>query len=401
LSAAGRLRRGRAEPHSRRAMSAPSTSDTRPGRIDIPRWVQLAVLPVLLIVGWFTLGAVSQVVFMFLVAGLVALVLNPLVRGLERMHVHRYVGVFLVYLAFVGVVALLAVLIWPPLVRQLRELATSLPGMADQTSAVLVRLQQFVDRAGLGIDVRQQLRSALTAVAERLPQTTTTMVDVGVTVVRQVTTLIIVVVISIYMLLDARRIGAFVAGHFPTGSRSDGEEYVRSARSAVVGYVKAQVLLSTVMGASVGLAMWLLSLVGLFPSGGGYALFFGAWAALMEAIPYLGPVLAAVPPTFVALFDSPLSALWVILTFVLIQEVEGHILIPVIMGSRFRVHPLVVIFAILAGGEIHGMLVAIPLIPLVKETYLFLRPRVHFEGWRRTAAETLDPLSDDGPARGV
>jgi predicted PurR-regulated permease PerM len=124
----------------------------------------------------------------------------------------------------------------------------------------------------------------------------------------------------------------------------------------------------------------------------------------MEAIPYLGPVLAAVPPTFVALFDSPLSALWVVLTFVLIQEVEGHILVPVIMGSRFRVHPLVVIFAILAGGEIHGitgMLVAIPLIPLVKETYVFLRPRVHFEGWRRAAAETLDPLSDDGPAHGL
>ena len=64
-----------------------------------------------------------------------------------------------------------------------------------------------------------------------------------------------------------------------------------------------------------------------------------------------------------------------IITFILIQEVEGHILVPVIMGSRFRVHPLVVIFAILAGGEIHGitgMLIAIPLIPLIKETYVVL-----------------------------
>ena len=104
----------------------------------------------------------------------------------------------------------------------------------------------------------------------------------------------------------------------------------------------------------------------------------------MEAIPYLGPVLAAVPPTVVAVFDSPLAALWVIITFVLIQEIEGHILVPVIMGSRFRVHPLVVIFAVLAGGEIHGitgMLIAIPLIPLVKETIVFLRPRTQFEGW--------------------
>ena len=159
---------------------------------------------------------------------------------------------------------------------------------------------------------------------------------------------------------------------------------MRSAKTAVVDYVKAQVLLSAVLGASVGVAMWILSLIGAFPSGGRYALFFGVWAGLMEAIPYLGPVLAAVPPSVVAVFDSPLSALWVIITFVLIQEVEGHILVPVIMGSRFRVHPLVVIFAILAGGEIHGitgMLIAIPLIPLIKETWLFFRPRLQFEGW--------------------
>ncbi len=147
--------------------------------------------------------------------------------------------------------------------------------------------------------------------------------------------------------------------------------------------------------------MWLLSLVGAFPNGARYALFFGVWAGLMEAIPYLGPVLAAVPPTLVAVFDSPLAALWVIIAFVLIQEVEGHILVPVIMGSRFRVHPLVVIFAILAGGEIHGItgaLVAIPLIPLFKETYAFLRPRLRFERWPSDARGVVDSAIGDGHA---
>jgi predicted PurR-regulated permease PerM len=271
-----------------------------------------------------------------------------------------------------------------PVVQQLRSLASALPGMGDQAGAGVARLQRLSDRAGLGIDVAEQIRNTLTAIADRIPQFTTNVVDVGFTVVRQVTTFIIIVVLSIYMLLDGRRIGAFIARRFPTHSEADGREYVRSAKTAVVDYVKAQVLLSTVMGASVGLAMYILSLVGAFPSGARYALFFGVWAAFMEAIPYLGPVLAAVPPSVVAVFDSPLSALWVIITFILIQEVEGHILIPVIMGSRFRVHPLVVIFAILAGGEIHGitgMLIAIPLIPLVKETWLFFRPRLQFEGW--------------------
>jgi predicted PurR-regulated permease PerM len=358
--------------------------DVAPGRIRIPRWVQLAALPALLIVGWFVLAAVGQVVFIFLIAALVALVLNPLVHGLERLHVPRYAGVFVVYLGFVALVVLAVALVWPPIEDQLRALAAALPGMGGQANATIARLQQLADRAGLRIDVATQISSALRAVAARIPQFTGNVMSIGVTVVRQVTYFIIIVVLSIYMLLDGRRIGRFVARHFPTRSEADGREYARNARAAVVDYVKAQVLLSAVMGASVGAAMWVLSLVGAFPSGGRYALFFGAWAALMEAIPYLGPVLAAVPPTLIALFESPLSALWVIVTFVLIQEVEGHVLVPVIMGSRFRVHPLVVIFAILAGGEIHGitgMLVAIPLIPLVKETWMFLRPRIEFEGW--------------------
>jgi predicted PurR-regulated permease PerM len=125
----------------------------------------------------------------------------------------------------------------------------------------------------------------------------------------------------------------------------------------------------------------------------------------MEAIPYLGPVLAAVPPAVVAIFDSPLAALWVIITFILIQEIEGHVLVPVIMGSRFRVHPLVVIFAVLAGGEIHGitgMLIAIPLIPLIRETVDFVRPRLRFESWgAAVGAPGADPASPASDAAKV
>jgi putative heme transporter len=373
------------------------------GRIYVPRWVQLAVLPVLLIVAWFTFEAIGQVVFIFVVAGLIALVLNPLVRGLERLHITRYVGVFVVYVVFIAIMGVLVALVWPPVVHQLRNLTTALPGMADQAGDTIASLQRLADRAGLSINIQAQIKASFTAVAGRVPSLTSGVVDMGVTVVRQITYLIIIVVISIYMLLDAKRLGGFVAGHFPTRNMSDGEEYVRRAQTAVADYVKAQVLLSAILGASVGLAMWLLSMIGAFPSGARYALFFGVWAGLMEAIPYLGPVLAAVPPTVVAAFDSPLAALWVIVTFVVIQEVEGHILVPVIMGGRFRVHPLVVIFAILAGGEIHGitgMLIAIPLIPLVKETIVFLRPRVGFEGWRGAAGGAIATLQLDEPGAG-
>ena len=178
----------------------------------------------------------------------------------------------------------------------------------------------------------------------------------------------------------------------------------------MVDYVKAQVLLSAALGASVGLAMWLLSVIGVFPTGGKYALFFGVWTGLHggHPLPRARARRRAADPRGRSSI-RPLTALWVILTFILIQQVEGHILVPVIMGSRFRVHPLVVIFAILAGGEIHGvtgMLMAIPLIPLVKETIVFLRPRVQLralgpDGARRrwSRRSTPAPAPSEGSGR--
>jgi len=383
-----------------------ATSDPScgPGRIFVPRWVQLALLPALVIVAWFALGALQQVLFIFFVAAFIALVLNPLVHLLERAHLPRFAGVTLVYVAFLAVVIAIVLLVWPPFVRQMNALVDAIPGTADDARGGIQRLQEISDRYGLGIQVEQEIRNLAATISKRIPAASRDILGVGAEVVRQVTLAIIVIVISIYMLLDGQRIGRFIADHFPTHSEADGEEYVGRAQGAVVDYVKAQLLLSVVLGISVGLAMWLLGVAGVFPNGGKYALFFGVWAGVMEALPYLGPVLAAIPPTFIALFESPAAALWVILVFVLIQEVEGHALVPVIMGGRFRVHPLIVIFAILAGGEIHGimgMLLAIPLIPLVKETVVFLRPRVSFEGWcfavRGAVGDALEPGSGARP----
>jgi predicted PurR-regulated permease PerM len=372
-----------------------ATSDPTcdPGRIFVPRWVQLALLPALAIIAWFAIGALEQVLFIFLVAAFIAMVLNPLVRLLERVHVPRFLGVALVYLAFIAVVVAIVLLVWPPVVDQMNALLDAVPGTAQEARGGIQRLQHISDRYGLGIQVDKEIRDLAATISEKIPAASRDILGVGAQVLRQVTIAIIVIVISIYMLLDARRIGRFVAGHFPTHSASDGEEYVRRTQDAVVDYVKAQLLLSAILGTSVGLAMYLLGVIGVFPNGGKYALFFGVWAGVMEALPYLGPVLAAIPPTFVALFESPVAALWVILVFILIQEVEGHVLVPVIMGGRFHVHPLIVIFAILAGGEIHGimgMLLAIPLIPLVRETIVFLRPRLCFEGWGVAVRAAVD-----------
>jgi predicted PurR-regulated permease PerM len=365
------------------------------GHIEIPRWVQLGTLPVLLIIAWFTIGLVGEAIFVFLTAMLIALILNPIVRALQRARIPRPVGVFLVYLGFIAVIVLIGVLVVPPALRQLENLLNTLPGLVEGARGGIDNLQRLADRVRLNVDVNAEAGRIAQSLSRSLPAASRGLVDLGVTLVRGIAITIIIVVVSIYMLLDAKRIVRFITTHFPTRSEDDGEQYVAVVQSAVINYVKAQLLLSVALGLSAGLAMWLLGVTGVFPSGSKYAVFFGAWTAIMEVIPYVGPVMAAVPPTIVALFHSPLAALWVIVAFLLIQQVEGHILAPLIMGSRFKVHPLLVVFVILAGGQIHGLtgaFLAIPLIPMVKESVTFLSSRVSFEGWRRKTGD--QPLEE-------
>src|SRR5207247_3107104 len=143
--------------------------------------------------------------------------------------------------------------------------------------------------------------------------------------------LVLVLVVSIYMLLDMERLSAAVNRRFPPPDGSP-PLIVRIER-ALVGYVKGQLLLSLIIGVSAGVGLWLLGTLGLGPGLAEYAVIFGAWVAFTELIPYLGPWLGAIPPLVYELVVHPISALWVALLFLFIHQIEGHIVVPNVMGS--------------------------------------------------------------------
>ena len=128
----------------------------------------------------------------------------------------------------------------------------------------------------------------------------------------------------------------------------------------------------------------MMLLVPLVPNGDTYALVFGGWAALTEVLPYVGPWLGAVPPLAYALVVHPISAVWVALLFVGIHQLEGHLVVPNVMGKSLRLHPLLVIFGLLAGGELYGIagdLVALPTMAGGRAIWEFFRERIEFESW--------------------
>ncbi|HET7567899.1 MAG TPA: AI-2E family transporter [Gaiellaceae bacterium] len=365
-------------------------------RIEVPRWVQMVTLPLILLFVWVVAGAVRHVVFLFLVALLIALLLNPLVRGLGRAWIPRGLAVAIVYLAFAAVLALAILALATVVVQQTRSAShrvdsyfTVASGHPRATGAEqdLASFQHWLNTHHLKrVQVQKQGLKFLDQVGTKDVEKYTTKAlnwaeGAGLAAVSLLFSVVLVIVVSIYMLLDMHRLTEAVNRRFPPRGRGG---LVLRMEKAVASYVKGQLLLSVIIGASSGLGLWILGMAGLLPHGGRYALLFGAWAGVTELIPYVGPWLGAAPPVVYALVQHPLSALWVALLFLGIQQLEGHVVVPKVMSRSLQLHPLLVIFGLLAGGEIYGfpgILVALPLLAAGKAVWEFFAERVELEQW--------------------
>jgi predicted PurR-regulated permease PerM len=159
------------------------------------------------------------------------------------------------------------------------------------------------------------------------------------------------------------------------------------------------------MGASAGVGLAIFGLVGIFPDGEKYALFFGGFYGLMEFIPYIGPIIGPAPAVVVALFTDPITALWVVLLFVGLQQLEGHFIAPQVFRISLRVNPILIILALLIGYQLYGIagaLIALPFLAVLRQTIVYLRHHLVLEPWLVTApgSGTLrldpDPCPDCG-----
>ena len=367
-------------------------------KIQIPRWMQLVGLPLVLLFLWTLASTVAHVVFLFIVAALIALLLDPLVRALGRMRIPRGFSVAVVFLSFATVLVVGVIAIGVVVVDQSREAADRIDayltverGQSSQTDAErdVDRLQGWLNDHGLErVKVEEQGQDFVDSLRDADPQEYTSRVidfleGAALSIFEILFSLVLIIVVSVYMLLDMGRLSAAVDRRFPP--RPDSGSLIPRIESALAGYVRGQVLLSLIIGVSAGVGLWVLGTLGWAEGMDQYALLFGAWVGFMELIPYLGPWLGAIPPVTYALIVDPVSAIWVTLLFLGIHQIEGHIVVPNVMGSALRLHPLLVIFGLLAGGEIYGLagiFVALPLLAVLRAIWEFAGERLELEDWR-------------------
>ncbi len=361
-----------------------------PPRVVVARWVQLVLLPIALLALWALAKAAGKVLVIFIVAAVIALILNPAVAFLQRARFPRGLAVLTVYLAFFLMLSGIGVLLANPISNQVEAFSHDVPHLVKQANRSLSNLQETLNNSGVHFKFIKQGETALQTIQDKLVKGASTIVSHAGGVLTEIASasfdVLLVFVLSVYMLLYGERIGRLIRRYMPDGDGSPADDYPTLVQSALARYVGGQLLFSLIMGLTAGVALYLLGVLGVFPDGRKYAVVLAVFYGLAELVPYIGPIVGALPAVLLALFTDPITALWVALTFVALQQLEGHVVAPQIFGHTLRINPLLVIFALLLGLQLYGVvgaLIALPILSVLRETAVYLSRHIAFEPWDR------------------
>jgi putative heme transporter len=382
-----------------------------PPPVVVPRWIQLVVLPLAVLGLWALARATGTVLLILLGASTVALILNPIVKLLSRAGLPRGLAILLVYLAGFAFIGGIGVLLSDPVSTQISHLERDVPRYIDTANRDLASLQRWLNRRGIKVQVQRQGQTALQTLGNQIQKRSSDIVSFSRDLLTQIITtsfdFVLTFVLSIYLLVYGEQIGGLVRRIMPPGDGTPEDDFPLLVQRAVYGYVRGQMLFSLIMGASAALALWIFGELGIFPDGARYALFFGGFYGLMEFIPYIGPIIGPLPAVLVALFVNPISAVWVVLLFVALQQLEGHFVAPQVFRISLRINPILIILGLLIGWTIYGIvgaLLALPIATVIRQTVLYLRRHLVLEPWGPLSsgvfATGLERCPDCGAAAG-
>lgn len=302
---------------------------------------------------------------LFILALAIAAALNPLVEWMSR-RIPRILAVILIVLAVLLVIAGIGWIVFPPLIEQARQISERMP-------EYIVQLQDLLDRVEFLRDVNLS-DTLLPAVG----QFGSAIVMVPVQLASFVFEIALILIFAIYTLLEIPDMSCFVRSLFPA-DRADRMAFVfqRMGR-AMGGYARGVAITASIVG--------LMTYLGLLIIGVDFPLVLGLIAAAFEILPFIGPLIAAVPILTLALLDSFGKAVGVAIFLILVQQVESNIITPNVMHAQTKIPPLVVVAAITIGGTIGGLLWAIAAIPLFAALRVLARRVIAPAIRRRTGA---------------
>jgi predicted PurR-regulated permease PerM len=316
-----------------------------------------------LLVGGYFVYRTTGAILAFLLTVLLSIILSAPVNYLARKGVPRTWGVLAVIAAIGGVFWLLGLALVPAVEAQSRQFAEAFPTLLDEALALANRAQSFF---GLGTQIGLSPESLSGLGREVLTgSTVSTAAGVGLTAATVVSLGVVVFISTIYLVIRPEPwVNGFVS-LFPAGWRQRTREVLQVLYQTVQRWFLGQLAAMTFIAVFWAIS---LSLIGV-----PFALLIGIFSGMISFIPYLGALISIVIPVLLALISDPFTVIWVILAFVIIQQIEGNILQPIVMSRAVDLHPALVVFAILVMGTLFGLIGVFLAVPLVAALQVLVR----------------------------
>ena len=282
-------------------------------------------------------------ILFFLVLVLVA-ALSPLVDKLST-KIPRQLVVAILGLILIGILIGAGYLFIPPLVSEVKQLAINLPIISSKLGPVYRSIQTYL---GSYQESLLNLSSQINGLASGIFSTTIGLVS-------GIFAFLMVVVLAFYMLVDKKMINDYFYNFFAPEKREKVADILGKISVKMGQWLGGHLLLMLIIGTLDGIALMILGVP--------YALILAIWGGLTEIIPYLGPWLGIIPAVIIAFTISPLTALFVAIAFIIIQQLESVLIAPKVIGNAVGLSPVIIILSLLAGaklGGLLGVLVAVP-----------------------------------------
>lgn len=346
--------------------------------ISLSNIVLLVTLPLLLILLW----QLRSLIVILMISVVLSATLAPLVNTTQKVGVPRFLAVLIVYAGLIATLTGFGLIIGPTVVQQIEILIGKFPTYIEALRSLL---SGFILRFGMSEtgapDIINQMLDVqgLTSWAIRSSQQLVVR-SYSVTrgIIGSVLSALLALLLSAYMLSGSKQLLEDIINLFPEPWNKRLALQIDPVGKRMGGYIQGRILVSSILGIVISVSLRFLGLSEL-------ALGLGVIAGFTNLIPFFGPVLGSIPALIVATSVGGLTVVWVLLLFIIVQNVETYVLDPLLVGSSVKVPPLYQLLAVLGGAQVLGIIGALIVPPWIAGMgvlleNLYIKPKLIAEG---------------------
>jgi len=323
-------------------------------------WAFVGLAVAIAIIGWVA-WKVAVIFPPLILAGAIVFILNPFITMLQQRGIPRLAGVAMTYFGFLAVAILIGLVMYPAVHDQGENLA-------DRWPQIRTKMETWVDdRAesfkGTPFEFdRQKVTEAFSNTDVSVRDQIDQVAKVGVRVFHVLLVIILTPIFAFYLLVDLPHLKQVADGLIPGPARSEVLVLARRMNAAVGGFFRGQLVVALIVGTMASIGLLIIGLP--------FWLLIGMVAGFFNMIPLVGPYIGGIPALVIALTTKePITAVWVVLVMVTVQQIDNHFISPLVMQRVVKLHPVLVMLALLLGGTLggfFGLLVAVPTAAILK-----------------------------------